>query len=147
MGEPSDPTNGTPKPEVNLPVSTHPLVPQTGPELVIGLVGPLGTNLDLVTSILQRELQNFGYGSRIIRLSALLGSISGLEATLSSSSEDRRIASHMKAGTEIRTRTRWGDIMAMLEIAKIRYERERLTKDPNTPVYKLVSLYSQIPEA
>jgi hypothetical protein len=44
-----------------LPITAHPLHAITPPELVIGLVGPLGVNLDLVTSVLSKELAEVGY--------------------------------------------------------------------------------------
>ena len=39
-----------------------------GPELVIGLVGAIGTDLGLVCDVLQEELENVKYTSSVVRL-------------------------------------------------------------------------------
>ena len=45
---------------------------QEGPELVIGIVAPLGIDLDQLIKILKEELQRVRYQSTVIKLSGLL---------------------------------------------------------------------------
>jgi len=106
---------------------------QEQPELVFGVVAPIGIDLDQLIKILHEELQRVGYQSTVIRLSELLTEVSGLESELSSKPEHKRIESHMRAGTELRTRTKVGGILARLAVAAIQREREKLTGSDRTP--------------
>lgn len=103
------------------------------PELVVGVVGPLGINLDELIDSLKNELQRVNYKSIVIRLSRLLHEVQGLENQPTSGPEHKRIESHMKAGTELRTSTETGGILARLAIAAIQIERERITGSANRP--------------
>src|SRR6185437_14883609 len=73
----------------NLPMIAHPLETLGAPELVIAMIGPLGVDLDLVASALAKALREVTYTSKVIRLSALLSTMSGFDAVLESSPEDR----------------------------------------------------------
>jgi cytidine deaminase len=77
-----------------LPVTVHPLHPISSPELVFGVVGPLGVDLDLVISVLSKELTDVGYDTVVIRLSNFIKSVSNLDTVLSDRSEDDRIETH-----------------------------------------------------
>jgi cytidine deaminase len=114
----------------------HPLHSISPPELVIGLVGPLGVDLELVISVLSSELRDVSYISRTIRLSTFIRSVGGLDTQLHNAPEDTRLESYMKGGTEIRTKTRWSDILAILAVARIREERQSVTGNPNEPAPK-----------
>ena len=101
-----------------------------GPELVIGLVGPLGTNLSDVCDSLTQELNRIGYNSIIIQLSSLLHELEDYKNLDDPSySEDERISGHMDAGTELREKTERGDILAILAIGAIRSQREDKNKN------------------
>lgn len=119
-----------------LPITAHPMETMSTPELVFGLVGPLGVDLDLVISALSEELSDVGYTSVVIRLSAFIQSFHNLETVLSEKYEDECIRTHMKAGTEIRRKTLWPDILALFAIARIREERQSRTRDANIPAPK-----------
>src|SRR5260370_9271 len=97
------------------------------------MVGPLGVDLDLVASVIARTLRDVNYQSKLIRLSGLLNTISGFATKLVASPEDKRIESHMKVGTELRTRTKWPDFLALLAVARIRQERQQATGDSTRP--------------
>lgn len=114
-----------PKSEEELPESGQPAHFARQPELVIGLVGPLGTPLKDVYSIIEQELRAFGYKCVSVRLSHILTSVEGLEVELKDSSEYDRISSRMDAGSELRTRTERGDILARLAISRIWDERKK----------------------
>ncbi len=93
------------------------------PEIVIGLVGPLGTPLQDVYRLLKQELCTFGYDAVRIRLSSILNSVTGLSSVLSEKDEYNRIKSRMDAGSELRKRTERGDMLARLAISRIWDER------------------------
>lgn len=107
-------------------LSGDPLKPHDGPELVIGVVAPVGAKLTLVCDVLEAELTKFGYVSKIVRLSKLLPQLKPYErlATEKHPSEYERVSSYMKAGTALRSLTERGDIMALLSVSKIRELRE-----------------------
>ena len=119
-----------------LPITAHPMETMSSPELVFGLVGPLGVDLDSVIAALSEELSDVGYSTVVIRLSGFISSVGNLDTELSEKSEDKRIETHMKAGTEIRRKTGWPDILALFAIARIREERQLRTEDANTPASK-----------
>jgi deoxycytidylate deaminase len=108
-------------------LSGDPLRPHDGPELVIGIIAPVGANLTLVCNVVEAELAKFSYISKVVRLSALLPQLKPYESldTEKFPSEYDRIKSYMTAGTNLRTRTERGDIMALLAVSKIREFREQ----------------------
>lgn len=94
----------------------------SGQELVIGIVAPVGSNISLVVKVIEEELAKVSYDCITVRVSKLLHQIdkySRLSDT-SGMSEYDRISSHMSAGTELRSLTKRGDIMALLSIGQIR---------------------------
>ncbi len=102
-----------------LPLTVTPLV---GPELFIGIVGPLGTDLAAARDELVRELAGVGYESEIVKMSALLKSVPAFGRDLGEvpGFEDERIAAFQKAGDEFRRRARTGAALAHLGVAFIR---------------------------
>ena len=70
------------------------------PELVFGLVGPLGTDLSAVAQSLKDALAQVRYDSEIHRLSHLLRDLAGEPWNpLQDGSRDATIEAHMTAGT------------------------------------------------
>lgn len=108
-------------------ISGDPLKPQDGPELVVGVVAPVGAKLTLVCNILEAELSKFGYISKVVRLSTLLPQLVPYQPVGAKKypSEYERVKSYMEAGTDLRKRTERGDIMALLSVSKIRELREQ----------------------
>lgn len=95
-----------------------------GPELVIGLVGAVGADMDLVVSGLESAFSDVGYETRSIRL------IEGVLrfkpwATREATFLDERINARMTAGTEFRERIRRRDALALQAVTAIRVERKR----------------------
>ena len=111
-----------PKPQRTVPpISPKPqhyrlsvLDPIKGPELVIGLVGPLGANLTLVSEILQNELSVVDYQSEIIQVSSLLHEIKQYHPLKNSLTEEKRINKHMDYGNKFRHQLRCGDALARI---------------------------------
>ena len=96
-----------------------------GPELVIGLVGALGANLDEVTAKLQDALSDVGYKHYLIRASRLLHQFDPWQS-LPSTPLDEQIHKHQEAGNELRCQTNSGDAMAVLTIGEIQRTRKEM---------------------
>lgn len=99
-------------------------------EIVIGLVAPIGTDLDRVVSGIENNLRVYGYGSTQIRLSKLLrgGTIQSSGATEPSISGANYYEDKMDLGDKLRARFKSGDAVAALTIANIVGTRRSLTK-------------------
>jgi deoxycytidylate deaminase len=95
-----------------------PLVPRNYPELVFGLVGPIGVDLDPVIDVLARELKAPGYQTKTIRLSNQIQGFFGTDH--SKEAEDIRVTALMDEGTKLRENSERGDAVALLGIAEIR---------------------------
>lgn len=119
-----------------------------GPELVIGLVGAVGTNLDLVYSQVRQELTNVGYESELIHLIDLLAGLDKKKAY--SQTEENRINDLMTQGNKYRRKTNRGDALALLAVGAIREIRQNRIGQPNTPIpnqaYVLRSLKHPVEE-
>lgn len=98
------------------------LAPRAHPELVFGLVGPIGVNLDPVISALARELHALKYNPVTIRLSEQIEAFFGSSYNLET--EDHRISKLMDAGTRLRAESERGDAVALLGIAEIARTRQ-----------------------
>ncbi|MEZ4428092.1 MAG: hypothetical protein R3A51_10450 [Nannocystaceae bacterium] len=94
-------------------------------ELVIGLVGPVGSNLRKVEAALVRTLERFIYDSKQYRLSEFFADerLSGLLGGVHSHPEYERLASAMDAGDDLRKKTRTPEIMAIYAVSRIAGER------------------------
>ncbi|AXE93950.1 anti-phage dCTP deaminase [Paraburkholderia terricola] len=103
--------------EQKAPATDSTLTPRPQPELVFGLVGPVGVNLEPVISILTRELKTFSYSTKTVRLSKQIESF--FSSDHSKEQEDKRIVSLMDEGTRLRTESGRGDAVALLGIAEI----------------------------
>lgn len=102
----------------------------SGPELVFGLVGAVGSDLKAVTRTVTAELERVRYKVEEIQVSSLLHQLN-LYAHLGNGgfeSEFERIREHMKAGTDLRNRAGSGEIMALLAASAIR--RRRIARQP-----------------
>lgn len=95
-----------------------PLSPKPHPELVFGLVGPVGVDLEPVISVLSRELLTAKYTANVIQLSRQIEQFFGTDH--SRETEDKRISKLMDEGTRLRDRSQRGDAVALLGIAEIR---------------------------
>lgn len=95
-------------------------------EIVIGLVAPLGANLERLADALERELSKHAYDSQVIRLSSLLKSSLDIVA-----SRDNKQTSQseglMNAGDDLRNYFNSGDAVTALAIASMRNERSNNT--------------------
>ena len=90
-----------------------------GPELVIGLIGAVGTDLAQVRTAVGEALGAVSYGVETIRLSELLHQLPGGEELAKLENEDERIDRHMDAGNKLRRDLGRGDALAGLAVAYI----------------------------
>ena len=102
------------------------------PELVFGLIGPLGTDLDGVCDMLAESLDRVRYGSERIVLSDGLLEVRGLETPTGGDSEYDRIASCMDRGNELGRRVGAG-AAAVLAVIHIQESRENITGSVEMP--------------
>ena len=93
-------------------------------ELIFGLVGALGTNMDRISNLLHLRLEKMAYVGTEIHLSALLREVAWEEELVKSPELDTYILSHMDAGNLLRESWERPDALALLGVAKISTERE-----------------------
>jgi deoxycytidylate deaminase len=95
-------------------------------ELVFGLVGALGTDIERVNELLHLALEQMAYTTREIRLSSLLREIEWDEPLNEKAERDVYISTHMDAGDRLRREWERPDALALLASAKILTQREAL---------------------
>lgn len=120
-------------PNVPLGTSTH-LLRVKDAELVFGLVGAAGTNLEPVEDVLQKSLGDVGYKTSVVRLSRLLHAFDQFKHLPAISDEFDRYQKHMDAGDDFREKTRRLDAMASLAISEIQAIRESANGDKSKPL-------------
>lgn len=101
-----------------------------GPEIIIGLVGAVGTDLRGVAQMLTQELRRVGYDSHVIGLSDLILNFSRFASIRGEAAEDERVGALMQAGDDVRAAFGRGDAIALLAIAEIQRLRQVLGNDP-----------------
>jgi deoxycytidylate deaminase len=106
-----------------------------GPELFIGLVGAVGTNLRLLVDLLTEELNEVSYNTHEIGLSSLLRGIPRFDglAGLMGGPEELRIDEHMNAGDKLRREMGCGDALALLSVMAIQDYRQENFGDSGMP--------------
>jgi deoxycytidylate deaminase len=101
-------------------------LPLADAEVVLGLVGPLGTPMDLVQQSIKTRLQKHGYRIEEIRLSEMLAAREKLEGSPSQVRD-----ALMDAGSALRDRE-GSDVLAKLAIVTIRDRRGSSQHRPRT---------------
>jgi cytidine deaminase len=99
---------------------------EAGPEIFIGLVGAVGTDLEALTEAITNSLKEVSYTTSVVKLSQLLQGFPKWKG-LPLQPEDDRIREHMKAGSEFREILARGDALAAYSIGEIRNHREDVT--------------------
>jgi deoxycytidylate deaminase len=112
-------------------------------ELVIGLVGAVGSQMGSVEEALLSAFKPLNYQCEQVKLIELLHEVEKWK-DLQHDHEDERIRTHMDAGDEFRRLIGGNDALAVLGVGKIRSLRNKITSDPDKPrprcVYLLRSL-------
>lgn len=91
------------------------------PELVIAIVGPMGTDLENISGLIKSSLVKSEYKCHPIKVSALIPKMPGYaELTeISKNKVDKRLRAFMKAGTDIRKKYGKGDILSRMVLSSI----------------------------
>jgi deoxycytidylate deaminase len=132
------PRRSRPKPAATI-VQPSPLSPRPFPEIVLGLVGPVGIDLDPIVSAISDELEAVEYRVKTIRLSGQIESFFAKD--FASAPEHERISKLMTLGTRLREKSERGDAVALLAIAEIRrLRKQELGKAPQNNAFILRSL-------
>jgi hypothetical protein len=99
-----------------------------GPEIVFGLVGSVGTDLDFVSQCIGTALADVNYKPLLVRLSELMHEIEldRWKQLAQRPAYDRYMA-HMTAGNQVRSFVNRGDALAMLVVGAIREARAEKT--------------------
>lgn len=102
------------------------LTPLDDPELVFGLVGPIGTDLKLVSNSLEQELLRVGYKTVHIHVTDAFQEIDG-DFRLEVRPIENKYNSFMNAGNKLRERIKRQDAFALFAVSAIRGKRFELT--------------------
>lgn len=108
-------------PPVEPPDPIQLLKPKPDPEIVFGLVGPIGVELQPVVDAIEEELKG-KYWTKTIRLSELIKDF--FEVDFSREPEHLRIRKLMHLGTHLRQKSELGEAVGLLGIEEICRVRE-----------------------
>lgn len=125
----------------------HMFMPESAstPELIFGLVGPLGTDLSGVAQELRDTLMQVGYDSEVYRLSRLMRDLSGSPwKDLTDGPRDVSIDAHMTAGNRLRQTLQRNEAMAMPGLTAIQEYRENRQGDPTKPLSRFAHILNSL---
>src|SRR4051794_38828835 len=108
-----------------------PLAP--APELVFGLVGPIGVDLELVITILTEALEAQQYEVEPLRITTLMREVPA-SITIHEKPYIDSIRSRISYANEVREVLERNDAMAILAISAIRELRAERGNEPETPL-------------
>jgi deoxycytidylate deaminase len=110
-----------------------PLAP--APELIFGLVGPIGVDLDLVTSLLADALRDVDYSVASLRVTKLMREIpTDVQIVDTSPPYIASFRQRISYANKVRERLERSDAMAILAISAIRQLRKQQGGDEETPL-------------
>lgn len=118
---------------------------QRVPELVIGIVAPIGTDVTKLKEALHRSLSHMSYACEEIKLSEGLRTIGNPAwQSLPETPIDKRYHAYMTAGNDFRAALQSGNAMALLAVGRIRGFRQTKTGTPNQPLTKQAFILSSL---
>lgn len=98
-----------------------------GPEIVFGLVGATGADLDLVETAMKDALGTVNYHCATIKLSKLMRELKAPPwSNLRDDTEYNRYVTHIKAGNALRRLVERGDALALLAVGAMREARAQI---------------------
>jgi deoxycytidylate deaminase len=118
--------------------------PNIMPEIFFGLIGPVGTDLDITISSLTSELKELGYRVEKIKLSSILPLIKNLDVPLNDKFFDEKINSYMTAGTTYKKKMGRGDALALAAVIKLREIRHSITGDSMQAALKVAYIFDSL---
>lgn len=113
------------------------------PELVFAVVGAAGVRLNDLVGELRNALATFGYGSEIVRLSALLPA-TAVWREPTQTGEDARIRHHQAMGNAFRGAMEDGAAVAIAALAALRRARSGRSGDPDAPANACAYVLTQL---
>lgn len=101
------------------------------PEIIIGLAGPVGTDLNKLSEEIESCLSKYRYQSHTIKVSSLISEWTDkeLKEKISNSKADERIQLLMNSGDALRKKYSRGDILVPMIVSYIRTFRRDSLKD------------------
>ena len=118
-----------------LPISNTDVVQQKAfhnPELIFGLVGPIGVDLSMVIRFLEKSLFSVQYKATVIHLTDFMIN-DRIHTKIDKSSYYKKYDTLIEYANEFRREAKSDDAMAGIAIARIRAERESLTGSSDDP--------------
>lgn len=106
--------------------------PLSSPELVFGLVGAIGTDLDHVFKCLANALDAVGYSSKLIKVSDLIRASEAWHDPKIQGLDDH-VEQYQIGGNNFRKALGRPDALALASILNIRHERRSMTNDAGKP--------------
>ncbi len=103
-------------------------------ELVFGVVGPTGVDVDAVVGSLSARLKALDYEYKIISLSNIILEYDGSNTDFKNAYE--KITKLMDLGDDIRSRSQQPNMVALLGLMQLRATRAGLTGDPEKPPHE-----------
>jgi deoxycytidylate deaminase len=119
---------------------TERLLRDPGSEVVLGLVAPVGADLEALQGDLENQLRQYGYAPEVIRLSRLLRGVRDLGVDLKEAPVFARLMTYMDAGNRLRERSGAGEILALWAMASIRQGRDQQAPVRRRTAYILRSI-------
>jgi cytidine deaminase len=108
-----------------------PLAP--APELIFGLVGPIGVDLELVTSLLSDALRDVAYNATTMRVTTLMREVP-TEVEIREHPHIESFRSRIKYANRVCELLKRSDALAILAISAIREVRRQENGDPEKPL-------------
>lgn len=115
------------------------LEPISYPEIFLGLVAPIGVDLEMVEECLRRSLTQVRYDCQTIHISKLMDAKEHQREPL-----HRRYQEKMDAGNHYRRQSGKEEILALMSIARIRHSRRKINKDNNGVVERQAYVLRQL---
>jgi len=97
-----------------------------GPEIVLGLCSPIGTDNDKITALVVKHLHIYGYSTSTLKLTELMRSIVLKGQPLIESPVEKRYDTYIRYANRLREIYDSDDALVMLSCLAIRNEREKL---------------------
>jgi deoxycytidylate deaminase len=117
----------------------------TDPELIFGLVGPIGVDLDLITNALSKALEGVEYAATTLKITQLMREIK-VSQRLDRAEDIGHIASirqRINYANEVRESLKRNDVLAILAISAIRAFRIERGSSEEKPLKKQAYILSQ----
>ncbi len=135
----------TPTSDENTPESLKNI---PNPEIIFGIVAPIGVDAKAIVATLNDELKTVQYQSRHIKITELMKSVpTGI--VLQETPLEQRYASYIKYANKVREMLDDGDEgkgndgLAMLAISAIQSARAQITKDQSSPALRTAYILDQ----